>query len=161
MFDGNDDERLKVEDELKVDIPEPYRAIPAFKGIRDILVRAAKSNPYAKKIWCAPDIPEKHAKKAAEAYAMQISWKDIIVLEEYSSLPWNKNSVIYTDTVLDSSWIENGGMIKHNTVVKVEKTETGELKFCFEPAGDMTLDFGPATDSVYYMVSEIIKATRA
>ncbi|MCR5161770.1 MAG: hypothetical protein K6C06_08365 [Lachnospiraceae bacterium] len=31
------------------------------------------------------DIPEKRAKKAAEAYAMQISWRNIIVLEEYPS----------------------------------------------------------------------------
>lgn len=160
MLDDKFD-KLDPEEELKVDIPEPYKAKPAYKGIRDILIRAAKSNPYAKKIWWAPDISEKRAKKAAEAYAMQISWKDIIVLEEYPSLPWDRNSVIYTDTILDSSWIENGGMIKHNTVVKVEKIGKEELKFYLEPSGDMTLNFGPATDSVFYMVSEIIKATRS
>ena len=146
--------------EMKVEIPKPYHHKAPYKGIRDILVKAAKSNPYAKKIYCAPDISEKRAKKAAEAYAMQISWKDIIVLEEYPSMPWNNNSVIYTDTILDSSWIENNGMIKHNSIVKVEKIGGSQLKFYLEPSGDMTLDFGPAADSIYYMVSEIIKATR-
>ncbi len=46
MLDDKFD-KLIPEEELKVVIPEPYKAKPVYKGIWDILIRATKSNPHA------------------------------------------------------------------------------------------------------------------
>ena len=145
---------------LPVDIPEPARRKGAYSGIREILINAAENNPFSPKVFCAPDIPEKLARRAAEAYSQQISWRDIIVLEEYPAFLRKSKTVIYTDTILDSNWFDNHFIIEHNRIIKQEKIGDTKIKFWFEPAGDLTADFGSARESVFYMVSEILEKTR-
>ena len=142
-----------------LDIPEPTKRKGAYRGIREILIHAAKSNPYASKVFCSPDIPEKLAKRAAESYSQQINWRDIIVLEEYPAFLRRSKTVIYTDTILDSDWMDNDVIIEHNSIIKLEKIGNTKIKFWFEPAGDLIVDFGGARDSVFYMVSQIVEKT--
>ena len=143
-----------------VEIPQAYRSKEAYAGIKEILIDAAKRNPYAKKVYCAPDIPEKRAQKAAYSYAMQLNWRDIIVLEEYPMFLNKNKTIIYTDKILDSDWLDNRASIEHNLILKVVKIGKTELKLYLEPAGDITLDFGNARDSVYFMIAEMLKAVR-